>query len=185
MSGETGHRSPRHSVSMGRKSLLLVLTAVTILGSLLPCCHILQIRAPRKGKIVFVTRIEPTDRFATNYIHSVELCPVWEFFRIDEEYRIILYETTFCSSNVGLPYAAFGKEEFHVDKENFRISNMHRVLPILALWVNEKYANTFEFKNRRLQLPSLVGNTLVNIGVEEVSPFRFLYLMLRSKIAML
>jgi hypothetical protein len=170
---------------MIRKPLLLILVAVTIVWSILPCCHILQIRAPRKGRIVFVARIEPNDRFATKYIHSVELCPVWEFFRIDEEYRIVLYETTFCSSNVGLPYAAFGQEKFHVEKDRFRISNMHRVLPMLALWVNEKYDNTFEFKNRRLQLPSLVGNTLVDITVEEVSAVHLLYLAVRSSIALL
>jgi hypothetical protein len=170
---------------MVRKSLILVLSAVTILWSLLPCCHILEIRAPRKGKIVFVARVEPNDRFATKYIHSVELCPVWEFFRIDEEYRIVLYETTFCSSNVGLPYSAFGQEQFHVEKDKFRISNMHRVLSMLALWVNEKYDNTFEFNKRRLQLPSLVGNTLVDITVEEVSPSRFLYLTLRTSVALL
>jgi hypothetical protein len=170
---------------MVRKSLLLILIAAAITWSILPCCHILQIRAPRKGEIVFVARIEPNDRFATKYIHSVELCPVWEFFRIDEEYRIVLYETTFCSSNVGLPYAAFGEEKFHVEKDRFRISNMHRVLPMLALWVNEKYDNTFEFKNRRLQLPSLVGNTLVDITVEDASPSRFLYLTLRSRVALL
>jgi hypothetical protein len=169
---------------MVRKTLLLLLVAVTILWSVLPCCHILQIRAPRKGKIVFVARIEPNDRFATKYIHSVELCPVWEFFRIDEEYRIVLYETTFCSSNVGMPYAAFGQERFHVEKNGFRISNMHRVLPMLALWVNAKYDNTFEFKSRRLQLALLAGNTLVDVSVEEVSPFRFLYLTLRSKVAL-
>jgi hypothetical protein len=168
---------------MVRKPLLLILVAVTILWSILPCCHILQIRAPRKGKIVFVARIEPNDRFATKYIHSVELCPVWEFFRIDEEYRIVLSETTFCSSNVGLPYAAFGQEKFHIEKDKFRISNMRRLLPALALWVNEKYDNTFEFKNRRLQLPSFVGNTLVDITVEEVSPSCFLYLTLRSSVA--
>jgi hypothetical protein len=165
---------------MVRKTFLLILVAVTIVWSVLPSCRILEIRAPRKGKIVFVGRIEPNDRFATKYIHSVELCPIWEFFRIDEEYHIILYETTFCSSNVGLPYAAFGQEEFHVEKDEFRISNMHRVLPMLALWVNKKYDNTFIFKNRRLLLPSLVGNTLVNIAVAKVSPSRFLYLLLRS-----
>jgi hypothetical protein len=173
---------PSPPVSMGRKPFLLIPIAIIILWSILPCCHILQIRAPRKGKIVFVARIEPNDRFATKYIHSVELCPIWEFFRIDEEYRIVLYETTFCSSNVGLPYAAFGQEEFHVEKDKFRISNMHRVLPMLALWVNEKYDNTFEFKDRRLRLPSLVGNTLVNIAIKEVSPVRFVYLLLRSDI---
>jgi len=158
------------------KWIIITFFCIIFLLSIIPV-HIMQINAFREGKIVFVRVIHPDERFATKCIHSVEHCPVREYFRIDENFRIILYETTFSSSNTGLPYAAFGNEKFHNDGDNFRISNMCRILPELLLWVNEKYDNTLKINNSRvLKLPLLAGNTLLQVKIRKITFLEFMYL---------
>ena len=46
------------------------------------------------------------------YRHSVELCRVWDYFRIDGQYRLVLDETVFGSSNTGLPSVLGDGERF-------------------------------------------------------------------------
>jgi len=161
---------------MKSKWIIFTFFCTFFLFSLVPF-HVLQIKAFREGNIVFIRIVHPDERFATRYIHSVEHCPVREYFRIDDDFRIILYETTFSSSNTGLPYATFGNEEFHNDVNHFRISNMCRILPKLLLWVNEKYDNTLKINDfQELKLPLLAGNTLLQIKIRKVTFLEFVYL---------
>jgi hypothetical protein len=102
---------------------------------------------------------------------------VGEFFRIDKTFRIILYETTFASSNTGLPSAPSGNETFHNEGDFFRISNMERVLPELLLWVHEDYGNTLKIgKSPTVKLPYLAGNTLLQVLIKKMTLFEYAYL---------
>jgi hypothetical protein len=127
--------------------------------------HTLQIMVVKQNKLVYLQQIAPGDHFSTGYVHSVELSPVQEYFYIDQDYRIILRETTFHSSNVGLPYAAFGKEVFHSEANGFRISNMNRVVPELLIWADQHYENRLQFRDQDLALYGFNGNTLTQVRI--------------------
>jgi hypothetical protein len=127
--------------------------------------HALQIAVVKQEKLVYLQRVAPGDRFSTGYIHSVERSPVWEYFCIDPDYRIILRETTFKSSNVGLPYAAFGDEVFHSETDGFRITNMNRMISRLLIWADRSYKNRLQFRGEDLALYGFEGNTLVQVDV--------------------
>jgi len=88
---------------MKKRTVCLILFAALVLVAGLFPVHVLQIEAPRKDSVVFVRFIQPGDRFSLMYRHSVELCRVWDYFRIDGQYRLVLDETVFGSSNTGLP----------------------------------------------------------------------------------
>ncbi len=126
---------------------------------------------------MFVHRIRPNDRFSTTYIHSVELSPVREYFRVDQHFRIVLYETQFSSCNTGLPITLSGDEKLYNDGDHLRISHMDRVMPALDLWVNKQYDNTLQLgEGAILNLPSLAGDTLLRVTVAEVTLFKLLFL---------
>ncbi len=163
------------------KKRIFILSSIAALFffSLIPC-HVLRIEAARKNQTVFIQIIRPDYRFSTRYIHSVELSPVREYFIIDRNFRIVLYETTFSSCNTGLPTTLSGDEKFYNVGTHLRISNMHRVLPELNLWVNKKYDNTLTLGDGEvLELPSLAGDTLLRITVEKLPVFNLLYLKAR------
>lgn len=175
-----GTKSVGAQFFMKAKWIAITVVCIFLLIVSLASRHVLQVEALREERIVFLSVVHPGEGFATKYIHSVEKCPVWEFFRIDENFRIILYKTTFSSSNTGLPYAPMSGEEFHNEGNYFRISNMHRVIPELCLWVNERYDNILKINNARvLRLPSLAGNTLLVIKVRKMKMFEILALKAR------
>lgn len=164
-----------------KKIRIIILVFLSVLFVLLffPL-HVLQIQAVREGKTVCIEPITRGDRFAIGYLHSVELCSVWDFFTVDEQYRIVLSETTFSSCNTGLPAVLSAEEVFRVEKDQFRISNMHRVVKELSLWVDEKYNNTLKIRDgRTITLPELAGNTLLCITIKKVSCGKFAYLTAR------
>ncbi|MBN2437852.1 MAG: DUF1850 domain-containing protein [Deltaproteobacteria bacterium] len=153
---------------MKKRTLGLLLLAVLVSAVGFYPVHLLQIEAPRKAMAVFVRLLQPGDRFSLMYRHSVELCPIWDRFRVDEEYRLILDETVFSSSNTGLPAVLGKNEKFDRDGAAFRISNMQRILPAVEIWVDHRYDNTLEFGEQKILLPELAGNTLLRLRIRRV-----------------
>jgi hypothetical protein len=156
---------------MKKRTVCLILFAALVLVAGLFPVHVLQIEDPRKDRAVFVRSLQPGDRFSLMYRHSVELCQVWDYFRIDGEYRIILYETVFGSSNTGLPSVLGVGERFTRGEKASRISNMQRILPTIEIWVKRSYDNTLEFGNRKIRLPELAGDTLLRLHIRKITRF--------------
>lgn len=159
---------------MDKKRVIIVSSLAALCFSLFLPCHVLRIEAAREHQTVFIHRIRPDDTFSTTYIHSVERSPVREYFRVDRDFRIVLYETHFSSCNTGLPTTLSGDEKLYIDGDHLRISRMNRVVPGLDLWVNERYGNTLQLgEDTILKLPSLAGDTLLRVTVERVTWFTF------------
>jgi hypothetical protein len=160
-----------------KKGIIPVIVAAALIAVLgLFPVHVLQIDALREGSPVFVRIVRPGSEFALGFIHSVELSPVWDYFRIDDSYRIILYETAIRSFNTGLPSTLTGGERLHRERDGFRISGMNRVLPSIDLWVHERTDNTLKVKDDSLKLYSLAGNTLLRISIRKACLGEYLYL---------
>ncbi len=156
---------------MKKRTVCLILFAALVLVAGLFPVHVLQIEAPRKDKVVFVRSLQPGDRFSLMYRHSVELCRVWDYFRIDGQYRLVLDETVFGSSNTGLPSVLGVGERFTRGEKASRISNMQRILPAIEIWVKRSYDNTLEFGNRKILLPELAGDTLLRLHIRKITLF--------------
>ena len=157
---------------MKKRNVLLILffVALVLVAGLFPV-HVLQIEDPRKERVVFVRFLQPGDRFSLMYRHSVELCQVWDYFRIDGQYRLILDETVFGSSNTGLPSVLGVGERFTRGVKSSRISNMQRIIPAIEIWVKQSYDNTLEFDNRKIRLPELAGDTLLRLRIRKITLF--------------
>ncbi|MFZ7127563.1 MAG: DUF1850 domain-containing protein [Desulfobacterales bacterium] len=155
------------------KRLAAGLLGAFILASLLPV-HVFEIRAAEEDRPVYTRIVRPGFRFALGFIHSVEHCPVWDYLRIDGDYRIVLYKTAFWSSRTGLPYAAFGDEVFTVEGDHFTISNMHRVIPVIYQWVGATHENMLKInESEMVPLAGLAGDTLLAIDVRRGNLFTF------------
>ncbi|MDP2839194.1 MAG: DUF1850 domain-containing protein [Syntrophales bacterium] len=150
--------------------LILFFVALVLVAGLFPV-RVLQIEEPRKERVVFVRSLQPGDRFSLMYRHSVELCQVWDYFRIDSGYRLMLEETVFGSSNTGLPSVLGVGERFTRGEKTSRISNMQRIIPAIEIWVKRSYDNTLEFDNRKIRLPDLAGDTLLRLRMRKITLF--------------
>jgi hypothetical protein len=184
LSEAAGRREERRPAFMKARKIVVAGLIVAIIGSGLLPLHVLRIDALRKNETVYMRVIRPDDRLIIGFIHSVEHCPVRDFFTIDREYRLVLRETTFASSNTGLPYSVGPGETFSNEGTQFRISNRYIVFSSIDLWVDRKYDNVLLFGNEAaLQLPSLAGNTLLRVSIAKITAAH--YLFLKAKILFL
>ena len=146
---------------------MLLLAGVLIAVWFIPV-HILEILDIRKEKVVFIQKVSQGETFSLSFIHSVEKSPVTDYFRIDDAYRIVLYETSFRSLNTGLPAVISEGQRLIRTEQGFRLSGIDRILPDIQLWVHESYEGSMEIRKRVISLAALAGNTLLQIHVRKV-----------------
>ena len=165
---------------MTKRYISRFLSAALILAAGLFPVHVLQIDDLRGDRGVYLRTIRTGDRFTLMYRHSVELCPVWDFYRIDGEHRIVLDETVFASSNTGLPSVLTGQERFTRGEKASRISNIGRILPAVEVWVDRRYDNTLEFDSQKVRLAELAGNTLLRLRISRITLAEYGYRSMHS-----
>ena len=116
--------------------------------------------------IVFQKNISPGQCIALSYSHSVAQTPVWEYFEINKEGKLILTETHFYDHGAGLPYTAFGEEIFVCEDHKFKIKNMHRDIRLpLYYRIYHDRGNIFIFDNQKIELSDVIGDALLIIDI--------------------
>jgi hypothetical protein len=176
-----GRREERRPAFMKTGKIAITGLIAAILGCGFFPLHVLKIDALRKNETVYVRLVRPDDRLAIGFIHSVEHCPVRDRFTIDRAYRLVLRETTFASSNTGLPFYCRPGETFANEGTQFRIGNRHIIFSAIDLWVDRKYDNVLLFGNEKeLPLPSLAGDTLLRVGTAEIAAAHYLFLKAKT-----
>jgi hypothetical protein len=137
--------------------------------------YTLEIRTFSDDKIVFSQKVQSGDEFILKYTHSVALTPVWEVFIINKDYQIVLIETDFLDHGAGLPYTTFENEIFVEEEGRFKIKNMHRVIPTPIYYrIGAVRENIFYFKDKEINLSSLVGDRLLTFEIDRNNLFNYL-----------
>ena len=181
LSEAAGRREERRPAFMKTGKIAIAGLVAAIFACGFYPLHVLKIDALRKDKTVLVRLIRPDDRLTIGFIHSVEHCPVRDYFTIDRAYRMVLRETTFASLNTGLPYYCRPGETFTNEGTQFRLGNRHIVFSSIDLWVDRKYDNVLLFRSEKeLQLPSLAGNTLLRVSTTEITAAHYLFLKAKT-----
>ncbi|MBM4270812.1 MAG: DUF1850 domain-containing protein [Deltaproteobacteria bacterium] len=158
-----------------RKGIFLVAASVlvVVVAGFLPV-HVLEGTVAGTEERIFVEKVRSGDTFSLSFMHSVEKSIVRDHFRIDDTYRIILYETAFSSLNAGLPTATAPGETLIREEGTFRIMGMNRVLPGISLWVDEEYKNRLEIGERVIVLPVLSGCSLLHVSIRKAYAWEYL-----------
>lgn len=160
---------------MKRLHWTLAAAALLVLAAGFIPLHGLEVRASGgTGRVVLLKRVAPGDTFTLSFVHSVEKSEVTDYFRIDDDYRIILYQTEFSSLNTGLPAVVSEGEVFERTDRGFRLSNLNRVLPEIQLWVHEDYGGSLAMDGKIVSFPALAGNGLLRISVPRVFAWELL-----------
>jgi len=160
-----------------KKNLIIVLIIIIIFIILLFYIPIytLDLKSFSDKEIVFSQRVLPGDEYTLKYTHSVALTPVWEMFRVNKKYQIILFETDFLDHGAGLPYAAFGKETFMMEDNKFKIKNMHRIIYTPFYYrIGAIREDIFYFKDKKINLSSLLGDKLLTIEIDKKKLFNYI-----------
>lgn len=167
---------------MNRLKWTLAVVALALLAALWAPFHALEVTGGTggSGKAVFVKRVAPGDTFSLSFVHSVEKSDVTDYFRIDGDYRIILYQTEFRSLNTGLPAVVSEGEILERTDGGFRLSGLARVLPEIHLQVSAAYGGTLAVKGKQVLLPALAGDGPVRISIRKMFAWELVSRALRG-----
>lgn len=153
--------------------VLIVIVIIVILFFI--SVYTLELKTFEENKLIFKQKIQPGDKFILKYTHSVALTPVWEIFIIDKDCQIILIETDFLDHGAGLPYTTFENEIFVEEEGRFKIKNMHRSICTPFYYrIGEIRENIFYFKDKEINLSSLVGDRLLTLEIYKNNLFNYL-----------
>lgn len=134
--------------------------------------HVLLLEDVKDHKTIFVKKVYPGNEFTMRWMHSVELQPWEEIFRIDKNYNIILDRTRFKSFGAGVPDYAGNKSEV---KDGYVIfSGINKTINDLQYGVSDFAKHTFYFADKELKLYEHVedGNP-IKIYIERVNMLEY------------
>jgi len=153
--------------------VLIVIVIIVILFFI--SVYTLELKTFEENKLIFKQKVQLGDKFVLKYTHSVALTPVWEIFIINKDYQIVLIETDFLDHGAGLPYTTFENEIFVEEEGRFKIKNMHRIIPTPIYYrIGAVRENIFYFKDKEINLSSLVGDRLLTLEIDRNNLFSYL-----------
>ncbi|MFC0559433.1 DUF1850 domain-containing protein [Halalkalibacter alkalisediminis] len=124
--------------------------------------YFLQIYLPYEDVVFFETPIKPDQTFYHEYVHSVELSPVREYFKIDERYNMIATESWTQSFGAGLPYEK--KDEFEM-RDGFFVITQERLIEHLNLLPSHLFPHAFYVGEERVDLSGELNGKRIRIQV--------------------
>jgi len=119
-------------------------------------------------------KVDENDEFIVKWIHSVELTPWEEIFRIDSENNIILDRTRFQQFGAGVP--DFAGKTVEVKDGYITYGEINQKMPLLPYGISDFAKHTFVLKSKEYELYKLVEDgDRINFYTERISLVQYLY----------
>ena len=156
------------------KKYILISLFILIIASFTINVHVLVLEHYQTDKPLMVFKIEPEDEFIVKWIHSVELTPWEEIFRIDDSYEIILDSTRFKQFGAGVPDEAGNKTEI---KDGYVIfSGINQKIDMIPYGISSFAEHTFVFENTEYKLYEMVDDgDRINFYTDKYSLLKYLF----------
>ncbi len=128
------------------------------------------------GKIVYHKATSVNDEFMIRYIHSTNLTPVEEYYRINKNFNIRLFELRYQSYSVGMPSSLEKGEKMVLKNGEIIIENMNRVFPYFDQRIGQVIANhTLTIDNKTIKFSDIdTPGSMVRIRATKLSIFELL-----------
>ncbi|WP_227937386.1 DUF1850 domain-containing protein [Alkalihalobacillus deserti] len=124
--------------------------------------YFLQIYLPYEDVVFFETPIKPDETFYHEYIHSVELSQVREYFKIDDHYNMIATASWTQSFGAGLPYEK--RDELEM-KEGFIVIKQERLIEHLNMLPSDLFPHAFYVGEQTVDLSGELNGKRIRIQV--------------------
>jgi hypothetical protein len=155
-----------------KKYFLIILIILLILLSTINV-NVLVLNYYQEDKPLMVFQIKPKDEFIVKWIHSVELTPWEEIFRIDDNFDIILDRTRFKQFGAGVPDQAGTKTEI---KDGYIIfSGINQKMDMIPYGISSFAKHIFVFYDIEYNLYEMVNDgDRINFYTDEYSLLKYL-----------
>jgi hypothetical protein len=129
----------------------------------------------QEEEILLTFKVEEGDEFIVKWIHSVELTPWEEIFRIDSNNNIILDRTRFQQFGAGVP--DFAGKTVEIKDGYITYGEINQKIPLLPYGISNFAKHTLVFNDVEYPLYELVPDgDRINIHTEKISLLKYLYI---------
>ncbi len=161
------------------KIFFIILSILFLIVLNIPNMNILEIRNIKKNQILFQEKIFPGYVFATKISHSVQLTPVLEFFKIDENYNMLLTKTIVKDLGWGMPSTPEG--DFSYQNGEMVIKNINKKIKSFIFRVSYISKPELILRGRTYDLRFLVDDSdALEIGNKRISIISRICFLLRK-----
>lgn len=158
---------------------ILVIIIILIISINIP---VLVLEDTSNSNIIYISNVAADDEFKMKWMHSVELQPWEEIFKIDKDLNIVLDRTRFKSFGAGVPDYGGNKTELKDGYVTF--SGIDKPIKDLQYGISNFAKHTFYFKNMELKLYRVVedGNA-IKVYTRTMRAVKYYILKLATSIA--
>ncbi|MDW7667636.1 MAG: DUF1850 domain-containing protein [Bacillota bacterium] len=153
---------------------IILIGLILILLSIFINVPVLTLEHFQNESIIMTFEVDENDEFIVKWIHSVELTPWEEIFRIGSENEIILDRTRFQQFGAGVP--DFAGKTVEIKDGYITYGEINQKIPLLPYGISSFAKHTFVFKGIEYELYKLVPDgDRINIYTERISLIKYLY----------
>lgn len=163
------------------KKLIILLLLISFIPLFTINTNVLVVKCVETNELIFINKVKPSDEFSMKWMHSVELQPWEEIFRIDKDYNIILDRTRFKQFGAGVPNYAGNKTEI---KDGYIIfSGINKKINKLPYGISDFAKHTFFFKDKKIKLYEKINDAnSVNIYILQTNILNYIIKKLTASI---
>jgi hypothetical protein len=157
------------------KKIIAIIILILLLLTSFYNINVLTFEHFQEEDILFMFRVEEGDEFIVKWIHSVELTPWEEIFRIDSNNNIILDRTRFQQFGAGVP--DFAGKTVEIKDGYITYGEINQKIPLLPYGISNFAKHTLVFNDVEYPLYELVPDgDRINIYTENISLLKYLYI---------
>ena len=157
------------------KKITAIIILILLLLTSFYNINVLTFEHFQEEDILFMFRVEEGDEFIVKWIHSVELTPWEEIFRIDSNNNIILDRTRFQQFGAGVP--DFAGKTVEIKDGYITYGEINQKIPLLPYGISNFAKHTLVFNDVEYPLYELVPDgDRINIYTEKISLLKYLYI---------
>jgi hypothetical protein len=157
------------------KKITAIIILILLLLTSFYNINVLTFEHFQEEDILFMFRVEEGDEFIVKWIHSVELTPWEEIFRIDSNNNIILDRTRFQQFGAGVP--DFAGKTVEIKDGYITYGEINQKIPLLPYGISNFAKHTLVFNDVEYPLYELVPDgDRINIYTENISLLKYLYI---------
>jgi hypothetical protein len=157
------------------KKIIAIIILILLLLTNFYSINVLTFEHFQEEEILLTFKVEEGDEFIVKWIHSVELTPWEEIFRIDSNNNIILDRTRFQQFGAGVP--DFAGKTVEIKDGYITYGEINQKIPLLPYGISNFAKHTLVFNDVEYPLYELVPDgDRINIYTENISLLKYLYI---------
>jgi hypothetical protein len=157
------------------KKIIAIIILILLLLTSFYNINVLTFEHFQEEEILLTFKVGEGDEFIVKWIHSVELTPWEEIFRIDSNNNIILDRTRFQQFGAGVP--DFAGKTVEIKDGYITYGEINQKIPLLPYGISNFAKHTLVFNDVEYPLYELVPDgDRINIYTENISLLKYLYI---------